>query len=261
MDKDLTIFNQFEAELSELREHNEKLVFDYEDPKGNKEARSHVHKLRRSKTAVTAIHKEAKADALAYGRRLDAKKRELITEIESMIDVHMEPIKRIEDREKAAIAETKRIADIAACWDEAHEMNTAVEQNREEEKEAERKWHERLEQERIDREARIAEEAKAKAEFDAQQRIKAAKQQAESDKQAEINRIKVEQAKKEAAEKFREDVKRKADEKRKADVEHQRRINNEVLDDMNAINIDTEEGKRIISAIVNGCIRHLYVRY
>ena len=67
----IAVYDEFRGQLSELRDANAKTVFDYEDPKGNKDARSHVYKLRQTKSAVEMARKEEKAESLAYGRRVD----------------------------------------------------------------------------------------------------------------------------------------------------------------------------------------------
>lgn len=100
----IAAYNEFRAQLSELRDGNAKLVFDYEDPQGNKDARSHVYKLRQTKSAVEKARKEEKASSLEYGRRVDAQAKEIIGEIEEMIAVHAEPLAAIERREKDRIA-------------------------------------------------------------------------------------------------------------------------------------------------------------
>jgi colicin import membrane protein len=99
----LAVYNPFRAQLIEFKEFNSKLVFDYEDPKGNKDARSHVYKLRQSKAAVEKARKEEKAASLEYGRRVDAEAKEIIAEIEAMIEVHQKHLDEIEQREQARI--------------------------------------------------------------------------------------------------------------------------------------------------------------
>lgn len=101
---EIAVYNEFRAQLAELEKHNKSMVFDYEDPKGNKEARSHVYKLRQTKAAVEKARKAEKQDALDYGRRVDSEAREIADELQSMIDVHEAPLKEIEQREKDRIA-------------------------------------------------------------------------------------------------------------------------------------------------------------
>lgn len=100
-DGGIAAYSEFRAQLATLRAENSALVFDYADPKGNKEARSHIHKLRRTKGAVESARKTEKAASLEYGRKVDAEAKDIIGEIESMIDVHERPILEIEEREEA----------------------------------------------------------------------------------------------------------------------------------------------------------------
>lgn len=112
----IAVYDEFLAQLAELREHNAKLLFDYEDPEGNKEARSHVHKLRRTKAAVDKARQAEKAASLEYGRQVDAQAKEIIGEIEAMIEVHAKPLAEIEEREKARVAaHMGRIEDMRSC--------------------------------------------------------------------------------------------------------------------------------------------------
>lgn len=104
----LAIYNEHRAKLAELKQYNASLHFDYATPDGNKAARSHIYKLRQSKTAVDEARANAKKDALEFGRKVDAEAKEIIGEIESMIDFHKKPLEEIEAREE------KRIADIKA---------------------------------------------------------------------------------------------------------------------------------------------------
>lgn len=99
----VAVYSEFRGQLAELKALNESLVFDYEDPKQNKEARSHCAKLRKVKTAIEDRRKAAKADALEYGRALDGRAKELSGEVDAMIDVHYTQIMAIENREKARI--------------------------------------------------------------------------------------------------------------------------------------------------------------
>lgn len=100
----IAAYNEFRAQLTELRVINSKTIFDYESKEGNEAARSYVYKLRRTKTAVDAARKEEKAASLEYGRKVDAEAKEIIGEIEQMIDVHQERIDQIEQRKKERLA-------------------------------------------------------------------------------------------------------------------------------------------------------------
>ena len=94
-------------QLAELEKLDAGLSFEYETPKGNKDARSHVYKLRQSKSAIDKARKEAKATALEYGRRVDAEAKALTDGVEKMIARHDAPLREIEERETARVAEIR----------------------------------------------------------------------------------------------------------------------------------------------------------
>lgn len=97
---EIAAYSPFRAQLAELKENNATLIFDYEDPKGNKDARSHVYKLRQTKASVDRVRKEEKAASLEYGRRVDSEAKEIVDQLEGMIEVHQAPLREIEEREE-----------------------------------------------------------------------------------------------------------------------------------------------------------------
>jgi len=97
-------YEPFYAELAKLESDNAALVFNYETPKGNKEARSHVFSLRKTKGALERVRKEAKAEALRIGRAVDSEANAIESRIEAMITVHQTEIDKIEQREKDRVA-------------------------------------------------------------------------------------------------------------------------------------------------------------
>ena len=99
--KPIAAYDEFRAQLAELRESNSKAVFDYEDPQGNKDARSHVFQLRKTRTAIDKARKQEKESSLNYGRQVDAEAKDIMAEVELMIDVHSAPLKAIEAKEAA----------------------------------------------------------------------------------------------------------------------------------------------------------------
>jgi colicin import membrane protein len=97
------VFNEFRSQLAALEENNSAVVFDYATPKGNKEARSHIYTLRQTKSAVEKARKQAKQDALDYGRIVDSSAKEICDKIDQMIDVHSAPLLEIEQKEAARV--------------------------------------------------------------------------------------------------------------------------------------------------------------
>ena len=122
---ELVVYDEVAAIIADYKVRNEELAsgFDYESKEGIKQVKSHIANLRKVKTKVSEIHKEAKAEALAFGRRLDAKKNEYNGEVDKMIDFHEKPLEAIKKKEveealaraqEFADAEAKRIAEIEA---------------------------------------------------------------------------------------------------------------------------------------------------
>lgn len=97
-------YQPFYAQLAELEQKNATLVFDYQSPKGNKEARSHINTLRLTKGALERTRKSAKEESLRIGRAIDAEAKEIGSRIEAMITVHQSAVDEIEQREKQRIA-------------------------------------------------------------------------------------------------------------------------------------------------------------
>lgn len=109
----IAVYEEFRAQLGELRKLNAGTVFDYEDSRGNKDARSHIYKLRQTKAAVEKARKKEKSESLEYGRRVDEQAKEIVSEIDGMIEVHAKPLEEIEQRENDRIDRHKsRLAEM-----------------------------------------------------------------------------------------------------------------------------------------------------
>ena len=166
--KELVVFNEVTAIIAKAKADNEKLVFVYTDPDGEKAARSHIANLRKVKTKISDVHKDAKAEALALGRKLDSKKRELIGEVDSMIAVHKDPLDAIDAEKQVVIdAEKKRLEDEEAKRQADLDAREAAVKEKEEKFAAEK-----AEAARAEREKHIAEEAAATAKAQAEQKAK-----------------------------------------------------------------------------------------
>lgn len=105
--KPLAVYDEFRAQIAELSAHNNSLVFDYATAAGNKEARSHIYKLRQTKAALDKARKAAKEESLEYGRRVDSEAKSIAEQLESMIAVHQKPLDEIEARETARVEKLK----------------------------------------------------------------------------------------------------------------------------------------------------------
>ncbi len=220
---EIAAYSEFRAQLSELRAGNAKLVFDYEDPQGNKDARSHVYKLRKAKSAVEAARKDEKAASLEYGRRVDGQAKEIIVEIETMIDVHAKPLAEIEQREKDRIEKHEaNMTEIIGAGTVTAEkwMDIPFEAMKDRLAEIEA---EPIDEDHWDEFALQAAQAKDAA--IAQMRTAIAKREKHEAEQAELLRLRKEAEERERAdheEKIRQEAARKAEEEAEQKAKHER---------------------------------------
>lgn len=119
----VAVYQPFYAQLAQLERDNKSLVFNYEDPKGNKEARSYVNSLRLTKGALERTRKAAKEESLRIGRAVDSEAKDIERRIEAMIAVHQAEIDKIEGRERDRIAAIRAKLDALA---EIHTGKTAA---------------------------------------------------------------------------------------------------------------------------------------
>ncbi len=104
---------QYEALESDIVIAEQQAIesFDYEDKKGNREARSYLFELRKHKGRIESVRKEAKSYALEYGRKVDSQAKELVERIEALIEPHAQALAAIEMREMQRIAAHKAVID------------------------------------------------------------------------------------------------------------------------------------------------------
>ena len=284
MTTDLAVFDEVTAEMAEYKKENASLEFDYEDPQGNKDARSHIHKLRQAKTKIADIHKVAKAESLAIGRSLDKKKNALTADVNEMIDVHYKPVKEIEERAVKAAAEKANEERLERIRVEAERV--AENERREEEIAAKEKALQDKEDALIREKEKL--EAAKQAEIDKQAAVKEAQEQAERDKiaaaaQAEQDKKETaelaEREKQEAveaekerqrkdAEAAQEEAARLADIERKrvADKTHRDGIEAEIqqaIEEAISIGADNNVGSAdaLVIALIDGNIPHVTINY
>ncbi len=290
MTTDLTRFDKLTVEMDEFEKANANLVFDIESNQGEKDARSHVHKLRKIKTAIAAVHKEAKADILQAGRMLDAKKNELTGRVESWIELQDKPLREKKEREvHAAFLKTEEIR-IAKEKEEADRLEAV--RIREEEVTAKEETLRKAEQEQKDKklaalEAKEAEfaakekeladkQAALDAEAEAQKRVKVATENAAmlAERDKEIAAQKAEREKNEAidaeratvqAEKEKEEKEQAAwaahEAERVADEEHRDKIQSESIDSLTGITGDIDLASVIVKAIDENEIPNIKIIY
>lgn len=231
----IAAYEPFRAQLAELEAHNSTLVFDYRSSAGNKDARSHIYKLRQTKAALEKARKDAKADALEYGRQVDSQAKEITSRLEAMIDVHQKPLDEIEAQETARIERLKAdLLEIQGGGERAavEWMQLPLDAMRDRLKEIEsdaytpERWQEFLTEALIAKDKAIGtlREAIGKREkYDAEQaelaKLRAqAEAQAKKDREEQIAREAAERAKREAEEKAAAE-KRAVEEKAKREKE------------------------------------------
>lgn len=333
-------FDEFRSQLAELKEGNSKAVFDYRDAKGNKEARSHVAKLRTTKAAIEKKRVSEKEEFLVKGRLVDADAKYLTAVVQSMIEVHETPLKEIENEEKLRVEAIKQRIESLSTYkvygsasdkqiyidelksvkafviddslgefqlDAAKAKDAAIayleqyivdrEKYEAEQAELARLREEATAREQKDREERIARESAERARIAAEQAAanairdaklaieraqrekaeaesSALRQQQESALAAQRAAEKAEQDKQFAIEQERRAVAAEnqrlanikaaedaAEAKRVANKNNQKKINNEVLDDLIELGCSPELAKSIIVAAAKGSVRNLFIRY
>ena len=214
------------------------------------------------------MHKDLKAEALAFCRTVDAKKKELIGEVDEMIEVHAAPIKAIQDRkdaELAAIAEKE--------WLEKEQIEKERRESlwqQEADAVAETK---RLQAER-DQLARDREklEAEKRAEEDARKREAAVRERAERDRQeaaemAERDKLAAVEAEKERARQQTaadDAVKARLTEEERKRVEnkkHRKKTEDAACSAINKILCDIDTSREIVNAIRDGKIENVTINY
>lgn len=297
MPTNLAAFDEIRAEIALYKKENASLVFDYEDPKGEKDARSHVYKLRQGKSKLLAIHKRTKAEALAECRAIDAEKNTYEADFEEMIDVHMDPLRAIVSKRQEVInAEEEKVRLEKERIEQARLDAIAKREEEQARKEAEldRKAAAAAQAE-LERRAKIKDaedrlarerekfEAEKQAEIDANRRVEAAKMQAEIDKrealeQAEIDKVEAiraeqDKARREAeakekaeaervtAEKEKQEKLAEIERKRQANKKHREKIDKEVVNLFLCNKMPEDVAKIFTSELSKGLHSTLTINY
>ncbi len=247
---ELVVFDEVAAIIAEYKAENEELVFDYKDKQGAKDAKSHIAKLRKVKTKVSEIHKEAKAEALAFGRRLDAKKNEYNGEVDKMVKIHKDPLDAIEAEEVAAAMkkqqeyanrEAKRIADIEAREKAIKEAEEKIAREKAIENERIIK-EQQAKLEQAEKEKRIAEEKVERVRIEAEEKSKA-EAEAEEERLADI-----------AAEEAIEA-------QRTTDKKHRMAIENDIHESLTSNGFNPDTAYNILVLLKQGYIQHVTINY
>ena len=283
----LVVFDPIRATVADTIKKDSCQEFDHTTEEGEKALRSWVYCVRQNRSDLEKVRVIAKADALAYGKNVDALAKELKTPYDKIISDRMKPLDEIEAKKRAdveAIIEARRVAEEKAEADRLAELKRR-------EDEVAKKEAELQEKERIEREKKIAIDSAETARKDAE--VKAMREKQEALEAVETAKVKAEQDKKDAIAKAEADKQaaveaekekarkveadRLADEseikakarviakveaERVADVKHRQDVEALVYDRISDIvGDDTETTKRIVEAIINGEIEHVTINY
>jgi hypothetical protein len=268
----LALFEPIQAQMALAKEENDRLVFNYDDPKDEKAARSHIQKLRHVKTEIATVHRAAKAEALAIGRKIDGFKNKLTGEVDEMIAVHKDPIDRIQRaREEAEAAELRKIqeaeakkeADRLADLERREAAVKAAEEKAAAEKAQKLAKEERVraEAERIEREKQIAQQAKLQAEQDAKRKLEEAERKRLADIEAVKAKAKAEAEAKEKAEREKQEWEARKERKRVENKKHQMKIHREINERLEELVSHAEDLNNLYEALVAGSIPHVTIQY
>jgi hypothetical protein len=129
--------SQYEALTSDIQIAKQQAVesFDYNDPKGDKAARSYIAGLRKIRSRIESARKEAKSYALEYGRAVDAQAKALEAEILGLIEPHQQALDEIAQQEAAAEA-ARSVAEAERRVKESEARAFAAEQLRQQQEAA-----------------------------------------------------------------------------------------------------------------------------
>ncbi|MRI43131.1 hypothetical protein D5301_12895 [Stenotrophomonas sp. MH181796] len=277
--------------LARIRAEAVTLVPNVKTVAGRKEIASIAYKVSRSKTAIDDAGKALVADLKKQTGDIDSARKKARDTLDALRDEVRKPLtdweaeqerierERVEAEERArAAAEEARLAELARKEEEIRAREEAVRAAEEAERErVEREARLQAEAaenakreaaaavERAEREAREATERAAREAAEAEQRAKDAAERAEREK-AEAVAAAERRAQEEAERAERErqaqaDAQRKADEARAADVEHRRSINRAAMAALIAQGISEDDAATVITAIVQGKVPAVAIRY
>lgn len=287
--------------LARIRAEAVTLVPNVKTVAGRKEIASIAYKVSRSKTAIDEAGKALVADLKKQTGDIDSARKKARDSLDALRDEVRKPLtdweaeqerierERVEAEERArAAAEEARLAEIARKEEEIRAREEAV--RAAEEAERQRVAAEQAERERVEREARLQAEAAENAKREAAAAVERAEREArEATERATREAAEAEQRAKDAAEKAERekaeavaaaerraqeeadraerqrqaqaDAQRKADEARAADVEHRRAINRAAVTAMVGLGVDEEIAAIVITAIVQGKVPAVAIRY
>jgi len=253
----LTVFDPIMATLVKLEAQDKSLVFDHTTPEGEKDLRSWVYRVRSGRSDLEKARVAAKAEALAYGKKVDSLAKELKAPFDKIITERMKPLDEIEAKKRAdaeAIIEAERVAK-----EKAEQERIADLERRE--AETARKEAEFKEKERLEREKNIAAEAAEKARKDAIAKAEREKAEAIEAEKEKARRMERDRIAKEEAEKAEKERLAKIEADRIANKEHREEIEHCIGEQLNGFIGNTAITNHIMDALKAGRIRNVTINY
>lgn len=124
----LTDYESLQNEILIAQQDAKGAVFDYNNPKGNKAARSYIYNLRKLRTKVDRKRKDAKASVIEIGKRIDASAKQLEAQVTALIKPHEDALNEIERIECERISKIEGyIADIVSVREYRGELHDSAE--------------------------------------------------------------------------------------------------------------------------------------
>jgi len=282
--------NKLDEILKEIEKDALNLVADVETGPGRKQIISKAASVASKKVIIDKAGKELNEERKRLTDIVNADRKRSRNFLDNLRDIVRQPVTDYEEKEKIRIQAERIAVELEMAQEEAIAENDLFDRLQEvNRKEAELKAQEdeRLEKERVEqakkekivREAKIATDAKEKAEKDAADAIEEANRlKIQAEEKAKLDAAQAEQDQKDAVAKARQDEqKRQAEMERKKDeeeqkaaekankkaqnVDHQRKTNREALEDLKKSGIEEEGGKLLITLIAQMKIRHIRIDY
>lgn len=292
--------NKAEELISKIEAEARSIVPDLSTDKGRKAIASTARKVSTSKVALDNLGKDLVSEWKTKAKGVDAERKLIRNRLDALRDEVRQPLTDWENAEKEREVAEREAAELLYDHGQALSENSLFDRQREvERKEAEqaqieqdrldKEAAERVEAERIAHDARIAIEAKERAQAQAKEAAERAEREAQEKiqiaenaaKQAEQEKVEAEQREKiraeyaerekqEAVERARQmEIDRQAEEKRQAeqtqakleaDRKHVGIIRREAKEDLMRI-VDEDTAKKIVIAIHKGEIEHITINY
>lgn len=107
----ITEYEVLKGDIEEARAKAATVTFDLTDKKGIAAAKSYVFSLRRFNGRIDDAHKEAKAETLERGRKIDQVKAILREQVAALIKPHQDALDAIDKAEAERVAKHRQVID------------------------------------------------------------------------------------------------------------------------------------------------------